>query len=57
MAVMCDTFRPMFPTKACMELDDPHYPESWRQDHFAPDQVRGAQGEETGPDAPINTWD
>ncbi|MBO6514360.1 MAG: homogentisate 1,2-dioxygenase, partial [Phycisphaerales bacterium] len=57
MAVMCDTFRPMYPTKACIQMDDPDYPESWRQDHFAPDQVRGADAEETSPDGPINTWD
>jgi hypothetical protein len=33
---MCDTFRPMFPTKAALDLDDPQYPESWREDHHAP---------------------
>ncbi|MEM9374040.1 MAG: homogentisate 1,2-dioxygenase [Planctomycetota bacterium] len=36
LAVMCDTFRPMFPTKAALGLDDPTYPESWREDHHAP---------------------
>lgn len=30
LAVMCDTFRPMFPTKAALDLDDPHYPASWK---------------------------
>ncbi|MCA9278824.1 MAG: homogentisate 1,2-dioxygenase [Phycisphaeraceae bacterium] len=30
LAVMCDTFRPMFPTKAALALDDPHYPASWK---------------------------
>jgi len=29
LAVMCDTFRPLFPTKAALELDDPAYPASW----------------------------
>jgi homogentisate 1,2-dioxygenase len=29
LAVMCDTFRPMFPTKAALDMDDPKYPESW----------------------------
>lgn len=29
LAVMCDTFRPMFPTKAALALDDEHYPKSW----------------------------
>ncbi|MCC5787605.1 MAG: homogentisate 1,2-dioxygenase [Phycisphaerales bacterium] len=36
LAVMCDTFRPMFPTKAAVQIDDESYPESWRQDHHAP---------------------
>jgi homogentisate 1,2-dioxygenase len=31
LAVMCDTFRPLFPTKAALELDDPNYPQSWRE--------------------------
>ncbi|RPG09902.1 MAG: homogentisate 1,2-dioxygenase [Phycisphaera sp. TMED24] len=30
LAVMCDTFRPLFPTKAALELDDPEYPSSWQ---------------------------
>jgi homogentisate 1,2-dioxygenase len=29
LAVMCDTFRPLFPTAAALGLDDPGYPESW----------------------------
>ena len=29
LAVMCDTFRPLFPTKAALGLDDPDYPASW----------------------------
>ena len=29
LAVMCDTFRPLFPTKAALDLDDPKYPASW----------------------------
>jgi homogentisate 1,2-dioxygenase len=28
--VMCDTFRPLFPTKAALELDDAEYPSSWQ---------------------------
>ncbi|MEO0513252.1 MAG: homogentisate 1,2-dioxygenase, partial [Planctomycetota bacterium] len=36
LAVMCDTFRPLLPTRAALELDDPSYPESWKDDHFAP---------------------
>jgi len=34
LAVMCDTFRPLFPTKAAMDLDDPSYPESWKDGHY-----------------------
>jgi len=30
LAVMCDTFRPLWPTKAALGLDDPAYPESWK---------------------------
>jgi len=36
LAVMCDTFKPMFPTKAALDLDDVAYPESWSADHHAP---------------------
>ena len=35
LAVMCDTFRPLFPTKAALGLDDLSYPKSW-QDADAP---------------------
>jgi len=34
MAVMCDTFRPLFPTKAALDLDDHKYPASWEGEHF-----------------------
>lgn len=34
LAVMCDTFRPLLPTKAALELDDPDYPASWQGEHF-----------------------
>jgi homogentisate 1,2-dioxygenase len=30
LAVMCDTFRPLFPTKAALDMDDSAYPDSWR---------------------------
>ncbi len=40
LAVMCDTFRPMFPTKAALDIDDAAYPESWRADHHAPLQPK-----------------
>lgn len=34
LAVMCDTFRPLFPTKAALGIDDPKYPKSWHDDHI-----------------------
>jgi len=34
LAVMCDTFRPLFPTKAAIDLDDAKYPASWQGEHF-----------------------
>ncbi len=55
LAVMCDTFRPLYPTKAALELDDPQYPESWRADHHAPGEVRAAGAQDNG--ATVNTWD
>ena len=29
LVIMCDTFRPLFPTKAALEIDDSAYPKSW----------------------------
>jgi homogentisate 1,2-dioxygenase len=34
LAVMCDTFRPLFPTKAALGMDDANYPKSWEGEHF-----------------------
>jgi homogentisate 1,2-dioxygenase len=34
LAVMCDTFRPLFPTKAALDMDDQNYPKSWEGEHF-----------------------
>lgn len=34
LAVMCDTFRPLYPTRAALEMDDPAYPKSWEGEHF-----------------------
>lgn len=34
LAVMCDTFRPLYPTKAAIDLDDAKYPASWQGEHF-----------------------
>ncbi len=64
LAVMCDTFRPLYPTRAALELDDSSYPESWRQDHFAPGEVRDARAKDAQPAGAngaraktANTWD
>src|SRR5690606_15593512 len=40
LAVMCDTSRPMSPPRAAIELDDPTYPDSWREEHHAPLESR-----------------
>ncbi len=60
LAVMCDTFRPLFPTKAALDLDDPNYPKSWEGEHF-PKSIgqHHANGEHkaAAKDAPVvNTW-
>ncbi len=34
LAVMCDTFRPLYPTKAALDIDDLNYPKSWEGEHF-----------------------
>ncbi len=58
LAVMCDTFRPLLPTKHALEIDDAEYPESWRQDHFAPGEIREASQRDKGTNGgPVNTWD
>jgi homogentisate 1,2-dioxygenase len=33
LAVMCDTFKPLFPTRAALDLDDSAYPASWKGEH------------------------
>jgi homogentisate 1,2-dioxygenase len=63
LAVMCDTFRPLYPTKAALGLDDPNYPKSWEGEHFPksigqhhPNGEHKATAPAT-PDAPaVNTW-
>ncbi len=52
LAVMCDTFRPMYPTKAALGLDDPQYPESWRADSNAPFENGKARAEGKA----VDTW-
>jgi homogentisate 1,2-dioxygenase len=65
LAVMCDTFRPLFPTKAALHLDDPAYPDSWKGEHF-PKSIGQhlPNGEAKPPDRPatdekkvtVDTW-
>ncbi|TVQ58778.1 MAG: homogentisate 1,2-dioxygenase [Phycisphaerales bacterium] len=62
LAVMCDTFRPLYPTKAALDMDDPKYPASWQGEHFP--RSKGAppstNGHATPPDAAkgktADTW-
>ncbi|MCB9846377.1 MAG: homogentisate 1,2-dioxygenase [Phycisphaeraceae bacterium] len=56
LAVMCDTFRPMFPTRAALDLDDSHYPESWRADHHAPLQQRNGVPASKPAGETTNVW-
>jgi homogentisate 1,2-dioxygenase len=59
LAVMCDTFRPLHPTRAALELDDPSYPKSWEGEHF-PRSIgqHHPNGEhKIAPmETPVNTW-
>jgi len=50
LAVMCDTFRPLLPTTAALDLDDPAYPKSWR-DHAA----ASSNGQHLPNGAPVST--
>ena len=34
LAVMCDTFKPLFPTRAALGMEDMKYPASWEGEHF-----------------------
>ncbi|TVQ60684.1 MAG: homogentisate 1,2-dioxygenase [Phycisphaerales bacterium] len=56
LAVMCDTFRPLFPTKLALELDDPKYPESWRAEGSAA-VSNGQAGPMTPKPTGVNTWE
>jgi homogentisate 1,2-dioxygenase len=44
LAVMCDTFRPLFMTQAALDIDDPKYPASWSE------STSPTPGGEHGPD-------
>ncbi|MCA9290180.1 MAG: homogentisate 1,2-dioxygenase [Phycisphaerales bacterium] len=54
LAVMCDTFRPLFPTQAALDLDDAHYPASWHDPGLKrPSGAHHANGaQRTNSDAP-----
>ena len=59
LAVMCDTFRPLFPTKEALALDDPAYPKSWEGEHFPGIEKhngRAAKGAAPAPSKTSNTW-
>ena len=49
LAVMCDTFRPLYPTKAALSIDDPAYPQSWAD--WKPEPVVSTKS-----DASADTW-
>jgi hypothetical protein len=52
---MCDTFRPLFPTKAALELDDMNYPLSWENSPDPKPDGKGSTGEKSG-GSNVNTW-
>jgi homogentisate 1,2-dioxygenase len=62
LAVMCDTFRPLYPTQAALDIDDIKYPQSWQGEHFPQatgDNGHAARTPARVPDAQktMNTWD
>ena len=61
LAVMCDTFRPLYPTKAALDLDDSKYPDSWQGEHFSPGGPKrsvNGQAQKAAMDGsdPVTTW-
>lgn len=68
LAVMCDTFRPLHPTKAAIANDDPKYPASWQGEHFPKwaankigstnghPAVHGPDGKPLAADRVANVW-
>ncbi|MSR33359.1 MAG: homogentisate 1,2-dioxygenase [Phycisphaerales bacterium] len=60
LAVMCDTFRPLFPTQAALGLDDLAYPNSWEDDTVpGPGAAAPAPAKDAKPQGPksANTWE
>ncbi|MEL7472430.1 MAG: homogentisate 1,2-dioxygenase domain-containing protein [Planctomycetota bacterium] len=62
LAVMCDTFRPLFPTKAALDIDEPNYPASWEQADVAKHAMQNgtanghAKGAASAQGGTANTW-
>jgi len=52
LAVMCDTFRPLYVTKAAVALDDPKYPASWVGEHFPGAKTANLNGQARFPVEP-----
>ncbi len=58
LAVMCDTFRPLYPTRAALGLDDAAYPESWRQPAKSGTHTPNGAVKAPAPSGKAaNTWD
>jgi homogentisate 1,2-dioxygenase len=47
LAVMCDTFRPLYPTKAALAIDDQAYPRSWEDAPAKPATSGDAKASDT----------
>ena len=56
LAVMCDTFRPLHPTKAALDMDDSHYPASWEGEHFPQTAGTHAHDGKAKDGTTANTW-
>jgi homogentisate 1,2-dioxygenase len=48
LAVMCDTFAPLYPTKAALALDDLNYPRSWESGWTAEERAKLAAASANG---------
>ena len=64
LAVMCDTFAPLYPTRAALDIDDSTYPESWKGDHVPKTsgkhmpngEVIGSDDSKAPSQSTTNTW-
>jgi homogentisate 1,2-dioxygenase len=59
LAVMCDTFRPLFPTQAALGLDDLAYPNSWEDDTVPGAPAGATPAKDAKPQGPksATTWE